>query len=490
MKRLRVLSVASEVYPLIKTGGLADVAGALPAALAEERVQVVTLLPGYPAVMAALEEAKPVVRIDDLMGGPATVVGGRAAGLDLLAIDAPHLYDRPGNPYLGPDGLDWPDNGERFAALAWVAARIGLGLVPRYKPSLIHAHDWQAGLVPAYLRYADNAASPPPPVVLTIHNLAFQGLFPAGLLPRIGLPAEALTSGDVEYYGQVGFLKAGLLFADRITTVSPTYAQEIMGQQGGMGLGGLLAGRAGHLSGILNGIDTAVWDPAADRLIAQRFSAEKPGGRGRNKAALQQAFALDADPNAPLFGVVSRLTGQKGLDLLLDALPMLMRDGAQLALLGTGDAVMERGFAEAAALHPGRIGCLLSYDEATAHLIQAGADALLVPSRFEPCGLTQLCALRYGAVPVVARTGGLADTVVDANEAALRSGVATGFTFAPVEQAPFEATLRRTIDAYRDASTWKAMQINGMRADFGWTRPARQYASLYRSLTKTEIVSR
>jgi starch synthase len=487
MKRLRVLSVASEVYPLIKTGGLADVAGALPAALAEERVQVVTLLPGYPAVLAALEEAKPVVRIEDLMGGPATLVGGRAAGLDLLVIDAPHLYDRPGNPYLGPDGLDWPDNGERFAALAFVAARIGQGLVPRYKPSLIHAHDWQAGLVPAYLRYS---GEPAPPVVLTIHNLAFQGLFPASLLPRIGLPDAALTSGDVEYYGQVGFLKAGLLFADRITTVSPSYAQEIMGQQGGMGLGGLLAGRAGDLSGILNGIDTTVWDPATDRLIANRYSAEKPGGRTKNKPALQQAFGLDAEPHAPLFGVVSRLTGQKGLDLLLDSVPALVRDGAQLALIGTGDAVLERGFAEAAARHPGRIGCLISYDETRAHLIQAGADALLVPSRFEPCGLTQLCALRYGAVPVVARTGGLADTIVDANEAALRADAATGFAFWPIEQAPFETALRRTIEAYRDALSWKRIQANGMRADFSWGRPARQYAGLYRSLTKTEFASR
>lgn len=488
MKRLRVLSVASEIYPLVKTGGLADVAGALPAALADERVQMVTLVPGYPAILAALEEATPVAGIADLMGGPATVIGGRAAGLDLLAIDAPHLYDRPGNPYLGPDGRDWPDNGVRFAALASVAAQIGQGLVPRYLPSVIHAHDWQAALVPIYLRYSgQDPARPAPPVVITIHNLAFQGLFPASLLPAIGLPDAALTSGDVEYYGQISFLKAGLLHADRITTVSPTYAREIMAPEGGMGLGGLLAGRAADLSGILNGIDTSVWDPATDRLIASRYSAAKPGGRARNKAALQEAFGLAADRHAPLFGVVSRLTGQKGLDLLLDAVPLLIEQGAQLALIGTGDAALERGFAEAAARYPARIGCLISYDEAQAHLVQAGADALLVPSRFEPCGLTQLCALRYGAVPVVAHTGGLADTIVDANEAALRAGVATGFTFSPVEQAPFEAALRRVIAAYRDSASWKIVQHNGLQADFSWVRPARQYAAIYRSLIKTEI---
>jgi len=480
MKPLHILSVASEIYPLIKTGGLADVAGALPAALGPQGVTVVTLVPGYPAVIAALEGGKAVARIDALMGAPATLLGGRAAGLDLLVIDAPHLYDRPGNPYLDAEGRDWADNAERFAALAQVAAIIGGGLVPRYRPALIHAHDWQAALTPAYLHYGGQAG---PPVVLTIHNLAFQGRFSRGLLATLGLPDRAFTLDGVEYYGEIGFLKAGILFADAITTVSPTYAAEIASEAGGMGLGGLLAGRAGDLVGILNGIDTEVWDPAQDRLVPYRYSAEHPGDRVRNKAALQSTLGLDVSQAAPLFGVVSRLSAQKGLDLLLGALPELCASGAQLALLGTGDAGLEHGFREAAARYPGQIGCVIGYDEATAHLIQAGADALLVPSRFEPCGLTQLCALRYGAIPVVARTGGLADSVIDANEAAIRADVATGIVFAPIDAAGLAAALRRTIAAYRDAPAWRAMQRNGMTADVSWARSAERYADLYRRLT-------
>jgi starch synthase len=479
MKSLHVLSVASELYPLIKTGGLADVAGALPAALAPLGVKVVTLVPGYPAVIAALEGAKAVARIDALIGAPATVLGGRTAGLDLLVIDAPHLYDRPGNPYLDAEGRDWPDNGARFAALAQVAAMIGGGLVPRYRPALIHAHDWQAALTPAYLRYGGQGG---PPAVLTIHNLAFQGRFPRDLLGAIGLPEASFTLDGVEYYGEIGFLKAGILFADAITTVSPSYAAEIATDAGGMGLGGLLAGRAADLVGILNGIDTEVWDPARDRLLPHRYSVEHPVERARNKAVLQAALGLDPSPTAPLFGVVSRLSGQKGLDLLLGALPALCADGAQLALLGAGDAGLEHGFRDAAARYPGQVGCIIGYDEPTAHLIQAGADALLVPSRFEPCGLTQLCALRYGAVPVVARTGGLADSVIDANEAAIRAGVATGLVFSPIDGAGLAAAVRRTIAMYRDALTWRAIQRNGMQADVSWARSAQRYADLYRQL--------
>ncbi len=478
MKRLRVLSVASEVFPLVKTGGLADVAGALPGALVAGGVQTATLVPGYPAIRDLLERRKTVARIDDLMGGPATVVGGQAAGLDLLMLDAPHLYARPGNPYVDESGMDWGDNAQRFAALAMAAAAIGRGLVPRYRPDIVHAHDWQAALVPAYTHYAGTG----PPCVLTIHNLAFQGRFDARLLARLGLPDRAMSIDGVEYYGGIGFLKAGIAFADRITTVSPTYAAEIAAPGGGMGLDGLLAARADHLVGILNGIDFAVWDPAADPQIPRPFSASRLAPREASKAVLLDAFGLAHDLRAPLFGVVSRLTHQKGLDLLLETLPAILGAGGRLAVIGTGEPALEAGFRAAAEANPGRVAVLIGYDEARAHLMQAGADVLLVPSRFEPCGLTQLCALRYGAVPLVARVGGLADTVIDANPAALAAGVATGIQFAPVAAGALTIAIRRAIALYRDPPTWRRIQANAMTADVSWARPAAAYAALYRTL--------
>ncbi len=478
MKRVRVLSVASEIFPLVKTGGLADVAGALPGALAAAGVQMATLVPGYPAIRDALERRRTVARIDDLMGGPATVVGGQAAGLDLLMIDAPHLYARPGNPYVDDHGSDWGDNAQRFAALALVAAAIGRGLVPRYRPDLIHAHDWQAALAPAYAHYAGDG----PPSVLTIHNLAFQGSFDARLLTRLGLPDHAMSIDGVEYYGAIGFLKAGIAFADRITTVSPTYAAEIAAPGGGMGLDGLLAARADRLVGILNGIDCAIWDPATDPWIPRPFSAASIAPREASKAVLLEAFGLDQSLAAPLFGVVSRLSHQKGLDLLLATLPAILDRGGRLAVIGTGDAALEAGFRAAAAAHPGRVSILTGYDEPRAHLMQAGADVLLVPSRFEPCGLTQLCALRYGAVPLVARVGGLADTVIDANPAALAAGVATGIQFAPVEADALAAAIARAFALYRDPPVWRRIQTNAMAADVSWARPAAAYAALYHAL--------
>ena len=478
MKRLRVLSVASEIFPLVKTGGLADVVGALPGALVASGIQVATLVPGYPAIRDALERRKTVARIDDLMGGPATVVGGQAAGLDLLMLDAPHLYARPGNPYVDEAGIDWGDNAQRFAALSLVAAAIGRGLVPRYRPDVIHAHDWQAALVPAYAHYAGAG----PPSVLTIHNLAFQGRFDARLLSRLGLPDHAMTVDGVEYYGGIGFLKAGIAFADRITTVSPTYAAEIAAPGGGMGLDGLLAARADRLVGILNGIDVTVWDPASDPQVPRAFSLGRIEPRDASKAALLEAFGLSRDMRAPLFGVVSRLTHQKGLDLLLEAMPAILDHGGRLAVIGAGEPELESGLRAAASAHPRRVAVITGYDEARAHLMQAGADVILVPSRFEPCGLTQLCALRYGAVPLVARVGGLADTVIDANPAALAAGVATGIQFAPVEANALGAAIARAIALYHDPATWRRIQVNAMSADVSWARPAAAYAALYRTL--------
>jgi len=474
-----VLAVVSELFPLVKTGGLADVAGALPAALAAEQVHTVTLIPGYPAVLAALADADTVRTWPTLFGGPARLLRGRASGLDLLAIDAPHLYARPGNPYLDPDNRDWPDNALRFGALGKVAAELGSGVLAGFAPDIVHAHDWQAGLAPAFLHYG---SGPRPGTVMTVHNMAFQGRCPASLLPTLGLPPASFTIDGVEYYGTVGFLKAGLALADRITTVSPTYAAEIRTPEGGMGLDGLLRARAGVLHGILNGIDETVWNPATDAFIPATFTVAQLGRRAVNKAELQARLGLAVAPETLLFGVISRLTLQKGLDLLLAILPALLRPGVQLALLGTGEAALEAGFAAAAAANPGRIGCVIGYDEALAHLIQAGADALLMPSRFEPCGLTQLCALRYGAPPVVARVGGLADTVIDANEAALAAGTGSGVQFAPVTSEMLAAAIERAAALWHEPEVWRRLQRNAMKTDVSWRRPAARYAALYRAL--------
>jgi starch synthase len=477
---MRPVQVASEVFPLVKTGGLADVTGALPAALAAEGVNVTTMVPGYPAVMAALAAAEAVHEEADLFGGQARLLRGQAAGLDLLVVDAPHLYARPGNPYTRPDGSDWPDNAFRFAGLARMAAFAGRGGA-KSAPDVLHAHDWQAGLAMAYL--APGGGLPGgqrPGTVMTVHNLAFQGLFPGDVFGALGLPAELFGVGGAEFYGMVGFLKAGLALADRVTTVSPTYAAEIQTPEHGMRLDGVLRARGGAVRGILNGIDETVWNPAADPLIAAPFSAAAMEGRKSNRLALEKKFGLAPAPR-PLFGVISRLSWQKGLDLLLDCVDEILVQGGQLVVLGTGERALEDGFAAAAAANPGRIGCVLGYDEALAHQIQAGIDALLVPSRFEPCGLTQLCALRYGAVPVVSRVGGLADTVIDANEAALAAGVANGIQFA---EGALRPALRRAAALWGQHAVWRQLRANAMSADVSWRRPAAQYAALYREVSK------
>ena len=464
---LEVLAVVSEIFPLIKTGGLADVAGALPGALAEHNVAVRSLIPGYPAVLRALEGGVAVAHLDNLFGGAARIVAAKAAGLDLFVIDAPHLYGREGNPYHGPGGQDWGDNAFRFAALSRVATMLAEGLLEGYRPGIVHAHDWQTGLAPAYLHYA----GAPTPSVMTIHNLAFQGQFPSYLLGELGLPADSYNINGVEYYGAIGYLKAGVQFAHRITTVSPTYAAEIRTPAMGMGMDGLLRARADVLSGILNGIDATIWDPAHDPYIDI--------DRGRNKATLQQRFGLQEDPTKLLFGVISRLSEQKGIDLVLAALPTLLQGSGQLVVLGSGDSSFEAALRAAVS---DSVGVYIGYDEALAHLIQGGCDALLVPSRFEPCGLTQLCAMRYGALPIVAHVGGLCDTVMDASEMALAAGLGTGFHFSPVQPEMLTAAILRALSVWRQPDLWRRLQRNAMQTDVSWRGPAARYAALYREL--------
>lgn len=476
-----VLMVTPECYPLVKTGGLADVAGSLPLALAPVGVRSKVLMPGYPGVAEHLTDRRRVATVPDLFGGRASIVSGFTTdGLEVWLVDAPHLYDRDGGPYLDASGRDWPDNHLRFAALGWVGAEIALGRLGGWTPDLVHLHDWQSALTAAYLRYDSSAA--PPPTLLTIHNLAFQGVFDAEVLGSLRLPPSAMDIDALEYWGRLSFLKAGVLWCDRINTVSPTYAREILGHEFGMGFDGLLRGRGGDLSGIVNGIDEAVWDPAGDPHVTTPYSMRRLGAKAANTAALREELGLRADVVGPLFCVISRLTTQKGLDLLLEAIPHLVRSGAQLAVLGAGERWIEDGFRAAAAAHPHSVAAVIGYDEPLAHRLQAGADAIIVPSRFEPCGLTQLYGLRYGTLPLVARVGGLADTVIDANEAALRDGVATGFQFSPVTTDALSGAISRAVELHADSAAWHRVQRRAMTRDVSWELAAGHYRDLYDSI--------
>ena len=474
----RVLSVASECVPLIKTGGLADVAGALPAALAPHGWQMRVLMPAY-AGISAKGTRTPVWQNDNVFGGPARVVALRQAGLDMLLLEAPHLYDRRGGPYAGTDGHDHPDNPERFAALCWVAAEIARdGLSDGWRPELVHAHDWQGALVPAYLTYGNV----PVPSVLTIHNVAFQGVTGRDRLGALRLPEGAFNDGSLEYYGQISALKAGILLADRVTTVSPTYARELLRAEFGMGLQGVIAARGAAMQGILNGIDERVWNPETDPGILP-FSVRTLKAKAANRERLKGDFGL-TDVPGPLAMVVSRMSWQKGLDLLPEVLDGFVARGGGLALLGAGDADIAAALSGVAARYPGRVALRTGYDEALPHRMFAGGDAVLVPSRFEPCGLTQMYGLRYGAVPVVSAVGGLADTVIHANKAALDAGCATGIVFTQVDALGLAQALDQLCDLHAQPGVYRAMQRAGMKQDMGWRRSAAAYARLYEDIAR------
>ena len=474
---MKLLFVASECAPFIKTGGLADVIGAVPKALAEQDVSVKVLIPAYPALAGLVAKGKSVMSFDYLFGGPARVVAIEAEGLDMLLLEAAHLFDRPGNIYLGPNGQDWPDNDLRFGALCYAGAQIGTQGIEDWVPDVINAHDWQAGLVPAYLQQSEG---PKPPVVMTIHNIAFQGLFDSTRLAALGLQAQLFTSEGVEYFGKIGFLKAGLALSEKITTVSPTYAAELLTPDFGMGLDGLLRNRQADLSGILNGIDLDIWSPETDTDLVATYSARSIKGKAKNRAEVEARFGLTTG-DGPLFCVISRLTPQKGLDMLLDRLPHLVSLGGRLAVLGSGEPALERAFIDASNRYAGSVGTIIGYDEALSHLIQAGSDAILIPSRFEPCGLTQLYGLRYGTLPVVARTGGLADTVIDANEAAMLADCATGIQFAPINATMLGHAISRACTLFANQKAWAAMMRRAMRHPVGWDLSAAAYLDVYRA---------
>jgi starch synthase len=471
--RGRVLSVASECVPLVKTGGLADVVGALPGALAAEGWDMRVLLPAYRSLRAGASGWPVVWTEGDLWGAPGRVLSGEAGGVPLLLLDAPHLYDREGGPYAGPNG-DHPDNAVRFAALSWVGARIAREGLEGWKPDVLHAHDWQAGLAPAYLAYHGTGGTRS---VITIHNIAFQGWAPAHMLGVLRLPGHAFHPEALEYYGGISTLKAGLVTADRITTVSPTYAAELMRPEFGMGLQGVMAARAGVVSGILNGVDTGVWDPGAE---ATPFTAKAPAGKAAAREALCREFGLEVP--GPLAIVVSRLTDQKGIDLLPAVIPDFVLGGGGLIVLGSGDPGLEAAMRNLATRFPGRVAVKIGYDEGLSHRLFAGADAVLVPSRFEPCGLTQMYGLRYGTLPVVGLTGGLADTVIGASPATLAAGAATGVTFHPVDAMAFGQALAQLLAIHAQPKLWAKVRANAMGHPVGWETSAAAYAALYEGL--------
>jgi starch synthase len=480
---MRVLHVGAEIFPLVKTGGLADVLGALPQALMGQGADVRLLLPGHPAIADAVLHQKLVCNIGPAFGAARiTLRLGQMpySEVPVYLIDAPFLFRRPGSPYQASDGSEWPDNAQRFALLGWIGAHLASGeLDPTWVPQVLHGHDWHAAMSFAYL-----AAHPPTAVatVFTVHNLAYQGLFPHGDFGLLGLPARFMASSGLEYHQQISFMKAGLKFAQRVTTVSPTYAREIATHEFGFGLDGVIRGRGADVGGVLNGVDGEVWNPATDPGLAMRYSPTQLAGKARCKEALQTELGLTPRPDATLFGVVSRLTSQKGLDLVLGALPGLLKAGGQLAMQGEGEPALEAAFLAAVAAHPGEVAVRIGYDEGFAHRVIAGSDAILVPSRFEPCGLTQLYGLRYGTLPVVRRVGGLADTVVDATEEAIQADRATGFSFDAATPAALEGAIQRAINARSQPALWTRLMLRAMAQDFSWDGSAQKYMALYRQL--------
>jgi starch synthase len=483
---MKVLHVAAEVFPLVKTGGLADVVAALPVAQAQAGADVRLLLPGYPPILESVQGVRTVIDIGACFGAlRARLLLGKmpGTGLPVYVVDAPYLYRRGGSPYQDSQGEEWPDNLQRFALLGWVAAHLAADDADvAWVPDIVHAHDWHAAMACAYVaEHLPTRAG----TVFTVHNLAFQGLFPMHDWAVLGLASRLMSPAGLEFHGQLSFMKAGLKFADRVTTVSPSYAHEIATHEFGCGLDGVIRDRGAAVSGILNGIDDTVWDPAADPAIPERYDTERLAGKAACKRALQTELGLQVDPNALLITVVSRLTAQKGIDLLLAALPELMRMGVQLAVQGTGEPALEAAFSMAQQAHPGRVQVHIGYDEARAHRLIAGADVIAVPSRFEPCGLTQMYGLRYGTLPLVRRVGGLADTVADATVPALAAGTATGFAFDAATPQALTRAVARAVALKADAAGWHKLMRTGMAQPLSWRAPAAQYMLLYRELLRS-----
>ncbi|MBI5782452.1 MAG: glycogen synthase GlgA [Gammaproteobacteria bacterium] len=478
----KILFVASEAHPLIKTGGLGDVTGSLPVALQSLRADVRLLLPAYRDAVRRAGKLKTITTLTiPGLDSPVKILEGRLPGTSLITwlVDFPPAYDRPGNPYLDSRGQPWPDNAMRYALLAHAAAVLASGRSRlKWQPDVVHCHDWQTGLVPALLARQKTR----PATLFTIHNLSYQGLFPYLTFKALALPPDFWSPEALEFHGQLSFMKSGLVFADRLTTVSPTYAREIQTPEFGDGLDGLLRHRAGRLTGILNGIDDSEWNPASDPFLARCYSTRRLQDKLPNKLALQQEFGLPVQPKTPLIGMAGRLVQQKGIDLVLETLPALMHRPLQLVVLGSGETGYEEVLRKQAARYADRLAVRIGYDERLAHRIEAGADMFLMPSRFEPCGLNQLYSLCYGTVPIVRRVGGLVDTVVDATEENIKSEKATGIVFQEARAGALLRAVNRALALWKDNDRWKHIMLAGMRQDFSWRRRAAEYLQLYKRL--------
>lgn len=476
---MRVLHVCSELFPLLKTGGLADVLGALPRAQIAAGAGVRLLMPGFPALLQGIGKTAIVSELHTF-AGKITLRYGIYDHVGIYLIDAPDLYCRPGNPYHDSGQHEYGDNYKRFALLGWVACELACGLDFYWRPDVVHAHDWHAGLSCAYLA----ACGYPAHSVFTVHNLAYQGNFSASHLYEIELPPHFLQPEGLEFYGQISYLKAGLYYANMITTVSPTYAQEITHSEFGFGMENLLNQRQqqGKLTGILNGVDYHTWSPEKDQLLPHNYRLNKMAGKAKCKAMLQTQINLPEIQDAPLFAVISRLSEQKGLDLLLQVLPNLLKLGGQFVLLGSGDPFLQDAYQEVAKQYPKQVMVKIGYDESFAHQLIAAADVILIPSRFEPCGLTQLYGLKYGTLPLVRFTGGLADTVIDCSLENLMDKTASGFVFRDSDVNELNNAIRRVFALWSEPTKWRRVQRQGMMMDFSWDISAKQYLALYQQL--------
>ena len=476
---MKVLHVCSELYPLLKTGGLADVMGALPFAQKEIGIDARILLPAYPAIAAGIPNTSVVAEWDNF-AGHIVLRYGEYHSVGVYLIDAPHLYGREGNPYHDGYYNDYGDNYKRFALLGWVGAELSTGLDYWWRADVVHAHDWHAGLTAAYLFNKGRPAKS----VFTIHNLAYQGQFDYRHLVEIGLPHSMFHVNGLELFGQISYLKAGLYYSDAVTAVSPTYAKEITTPEFAYGLQGLLStlDQEGRLGGILNGVDEKIWHPMNDQYIQHHYKLKYMGGKAKNKADLQAYFHLPAQSEALLFVMVTRLTEQKGVDLLLESADEIVKQGGQLAILGSGAPHLEAGIRQLAETYPQNIAVKIGYDEALSHLMVAGGDVILVPSRFEPCGLTQLYGLKYGTLPLVRATGGLADTVVNSTAENIQARTATGFVFSHATAEELRNALQAAFALWKKQRLWTTVRVTAMEQDFSWQISATHYQHLYQRI--------